>query len=218
MRHDMIRPLDSAIQVTVFSCSRESEKVCMFYYNICCSQFQQHHYRKHDENMFNSVHSSVFIIITLVMSLLCRCFSMATNSELFQVPSTSSWASWPAQRWLSWVFDRFAFDIGSPAVLGGWIGGEDFLKHPLVQVNYDISQFDSWLQEVKAPVTCVFLGTLNCNPIRMLLASKIRRCIEQIIQCPLILTFDSIQPGLQHHPIQSTSNFQWMLMDILILR
>lgn len=131
MRHDMIRPLDSAIQVTVFSCSRESEKVCMFYYNICCSQFQQHHYRKHDENMFNSVHSSVFIIITLVMSLLCRCFSMATNSEVFQVPSTSSWASWPAQRWQSWVFDRFAFDIGSLAVLGGWIGREDFLKTPL---------------------------------------------------------------------------------------
>lgn len=71
---------------------------------------------------------------------------------------------------------------------------------------------------MKAPVTCVFLATLNCNPVRMLLASKIRRCIEQIIQCPLILTFDSIQPGLQHRPIQSTSNngFWWIFTKIII--
>ncbi len=120
-------------------------------------------------------------------------------------------------------FDCFAFDIGSRVVLGGWIGhGLGFLKHPLLQLNRDISEFYSWLQE---PIVwrllwlVFFLGTLNCNPFWMLLASKIRRCIEQIIQCPLILTLDSIQPGLQHGPVQSTSNdgFWWILYDIVII-
>ena len=167
-------------------------KVCMFYYNICCSQFQQHYYRKH-VNMFNRVHSSVFIIMTLVMSLLCRCFSMATNSQL--IPS---------------AFDQFlGFLAGSTVtILEAELAGKTFWNTPwfkwiMTSANSTLD-YERW-----RPLWLVFFSE---RWIAMLLASKIRRCIEQIIQCPLILTFDSIQPGLEHSPI----NFQqWMLMDIL---